>query len=48
LLVRTAGDPNTFAHRIPAIVREVDPRQPVSRIQTLDAIRNRSLAPDSG
>jgi putative ABC transport system permease protein len=45
LLVRTAGDPNAFAQGIPAIVREVDPRQPVSRIQTLEAIRNRSLAP---
>jgi predicted permease len=45
LLLRTAGDPNAFAQRIPAIVREVDPRQPVSRIQTLEAIRSRSLAP---
>ena len=45
LLVRTAGDPDAFAQRIPAIVRDVDPRQPVSRIQTLEAIRSRSLAP---
>ena len=45
LLVRTAGDPTAYADRIPAIVREVDPRQPVSRIQTLEAIRSRSLAP---
>jgi predicted permease len=45
LLARTAGDPATFSRRIPALVHEVDPRQPVSQIQTLEAIRNHSLAP---
>jgi predicted permease len=45
LFVRTAADPSPFALRIPAIVRDVDARQPVSRIRTLDAVRSHSLAP---
>src|SRR6185369_3419006 len=45
LLVRAASDPSAFARRIPDVVHEVDARQPVSRIQTLEAVRNRSLAP---
>jgi putative ABC transport system permease protein len=45
LLIRAAADPSVFARRIPAVVHDVDPRQPVSRIQTLEAVRNRSLAP---
>ena len=45
LLVRAASDPSVFARRIPDVVHEVDARQPVSRIQTLEAVRSRSLAP---
>ena len=45
LLIRAAADPSAFARRIPEVVHEVDARQPVSRIQTLEAVRNRSLAP---
>ncbi len=45
LFVHTAGDPSTFAQRIPTIVRGVDRRQPVSRIRTLESVRSRSLAP---
>jgi predicted permease len=45
LLVRTAADPGSFARLIPAAVREVDPRQPVSQIRTLESIRSHSLAP---
>ena len=45
LLVRTAAEPGAFARRIPAAVRTVDPRQPVSQIRTLEAIRSHSLAP---
>jgi predicted permease len=45
LLVRTAADPGSFARLIPAAVHEVDPRQPVSQIRTLEAIRSHSLAP---
>jgi putative ABC transport system permease protein len=45
LFVRTAGDPTPFARRIPSVVRAIDPRQPISRIRTLEAIRRHSLAP---
>jgi predicted permease len=45
LLVRTAVDPESFARRVPALVHEVDARQPVSRIRTLESIRSHSLAP---
>jgi putative ABC transport system permease protein len=45
VFVRTAADPAPFAKRIPAIVRQVDARQPVSRIRTLEAVRSHSLAP---
>ena len=45
LFVRTAADPAAFARRMPELVHEVDARQPVSRIRTLEAIRSHSLAP---
>jgi len=45
LLVGTPHDPEEFAQRIPAVVRQIDPRQAVSRVQTLQAIRGRSLEP---
>jgi putative ABC transport system permease protein len=45
LLVRTAADPVSFGRRLPALVHEVDARQPVSQIRTLEAIRSHSLAP---
>jgi len=45
LLVRTAADPGSFSRRMPALVHDVDVRQPVSQIRTLEAIRSRSLAP---
>ena len=45
LLVRTTADPGSFARRMPIAVHDVDPRQPVSQIRTLESIRSRSLAP---
>jgi predicted permease len=45
LLVRAAGDPAPFTRRLPDVIHEVDSRQPVSRIQTLEAVRRHSLAP---
>ena len=45
LLVRTAADPASFGRRVPALVHDVDARQPVSQIRTLEAIRSHSLAP---
>jgi hypothetical protein len=31
--------------RLPDVIHEIDARQPVSRIQTLEAVRRRSLTP---
>jgi ABC-type antimicrobial peptide transport system permease subunit len=45
LLIRTAADPGSFARRVPALVHDVDARQPVSRIRTLESIRSHALAP---
>ena len=45
LLMRAAGDPAPYTRRLPAVIHQIDPRQPVSRIQTLEAVRRRSLAP---
>src|SRR6185436_12376553 len=45
LLVGTTRDPEDLAQRIPVAVRAIDPRQAVSRVQTLETIRGRSLEP---
>ena len=45
LLVRTASNPDASSRRLAASVHYVDPRQPVSSIQTLEAIRHHSLSP---
>jgi predicted permease len=44
LLVRTIGEPTAAIRSIQQIVRSVDPNQPMSRIQTLEEARNRTLA----
>jgi putative ABC transport system permease protein len=44
LLVRTMSDPRTAVHSLQQVVRTIDPRQPVSRIRTLEEVRNQSLA----
>ncbi len=43
LLVRTIGDPRAAIRTIQQIVRSVDPKQPMSRIQTLEEARNKTL-----
>ena len=45
LLLRTTADPASFGRRVAGLVHEVDARQPVSQIRTLEAIRSHSLAP---
>ena len=45
LLVRTFGDPRAATHSIQQIIRSVDPRQPMSRVQTLEDARDRTLTP---
>jgi predicted permease len=43
VLVRTASNPTPMANAIRAAVREIDPRQPVVSIQTLDELRGTRL-----
>jgi putative ABC transport system permease protein len=43
LLVRTAEDPRASLRGLQAIVRAIDPKQPMSRIETLDEARSRTL-----
>jgi predicted permease len=45
LLLRTTAEPSSFGRRVSGLVHEVDVRQPVSQIRTLEAIRSHSLAP---
>jgi len=44
ILVRTAGDPASFANQLRSTVYAVDPNQPVENIQTLDDLRSEALA----
>ena len=44
VLVRTAGDPTPMGNAIRAAVREIDSRQPVVSIQTLEQIRGVTLS----
>jgi putative ABC transport system permease protein len=44
-LVRANGDPITIASSIRAAMREVDPDLPVSRLRSLEQVRNISVAP---
>jgi putative ABC transport system permease protein len=44
MFVRTAGDPMPAARSIQQIVRSIDPKQPLSRIQTLEDVRQAALA----
>ena len=45
LLVRTNDDPTSVRQGLEDAVRAIDPRQPVSRVRTLDHVRDASLAP---
>jgi cell division protein FtsX len=38
------SDPDAFAQQLRNVRREVDPRQPISRVQTGEAIRRHALA----
>ena len=44
LVVRTSGDPMTVAAPVHAIIRQIDPRLPVSNVQTMRDIVNTSIA----
>jgi predicted permease len=44
VLIRTSGDPSPMGAEIRNAVREIDPRQPVVSIQTLDEVRGTRLS----
>jgi putative ABC transport system permease protein len=44
LLVRTIGDPMSVARSIQNDIRIIDPKQPLTRIETLEEVRSKSLA----
>jgi putative ABC transport system permease protein len=45
LLVRTQGAPGALNNAVREAIRRADPQQPVTRIETLEQVRNRALAP---
>ncbi len=45
LTLRGAGDPTRLVSAVRAAVREVDPEQPISRVQTMEELVNRNLGP---
>ncbi len=45
LFVRTPSDPLALIRQARAVVKQVDPDQPVSHVQTLEQVRSASLAP---
>jgi putative ABC transport system permease protein len=45
LLVRTAGAPDLLAPRIVETIRGLDPNRPVDHVQTLEEIRDETIAP---
>jgi len=45
LALRTTGDPTRIVGAVRAAVREVDPEQPISRVQTMDDLVNANLGP---
>jgi len=44
VLVRTAGDPTSFANLLRTTIYSVDPNQPVENVRTLDDLRSEALA----
>lgn len=44
LLIRTAGNPMASVKSVQAIARGIDPRQPISQIETLEDVRTSALA----
>jgi putative ABC transport system permease protein len=45
LLVRTAGAPDRLAPHIVETIRHLDPNRPVDHVQTLEEIRDETIAP---
>jgi putative ABC transport system permease protein len=45
LLVRTTGLPDGLAPQVVEMIRQVDPNRPIDHVQTLEEIRNETIAP---
>src|SRR5262245_56822519 len=45
LLVRTARSPTGLTPRIVETIRQIDPNRPIDHVQTLEELRNESIAP---
>ena len=45
LLVRTAGTTDNLAPRVIETIRQLDPNRPIEHVQTLEEIRNETIAP---
>ena len=45
LLVRTAGSPDRLAPRVVETIRGLDPNRPIDHVQTLEEIRDETIAP---
>ena len=45
LLVRTSGAPDRLTSRVVETIRQLDPNRPIDHIQTLEDIRNETIAP---
>ena len=45
VLARTQGAPGALSNGVREAIRRVDPQQPVTRIETLEQVRGRALAP---
>jgi predicted permease len=45
LLVRTAGTPNSLTPHIIETIRSLDPNRPIDHVQTLEEIRDETIAP---
>ena len=44
LVVRTSGEPNTLVTPVRAVIREMDPRLPVSEVRTMEDVVGQSIA----
>ena len=45
LLVRTGGAPDRLAPRVIETIRQLDPNRPIDHVQTLEEIRDETIAP---
>src|SRR4029453_14173323 len=46
LLLRTAGMPDGLTPRVIETIRQIDPNRPIDHVQTLEEIRDETIAPE--